>query len=86
MPGLYCSVGNKLFHVWSELVIAPFLLPSLTGANWAVMGDSERTTIDRQKVVARCVGRLGGDVQQSNCFCSLLFSSFHLLLFSVFIL
>jgi hypothetical protein len=65
------------------------LLLNLTGANWAAMGDAERTKDrqkDRQKVGSDVLGAQMEMHSSLIAFLSLLFSSFTLLLFSIFIL
>jgi hypothetical protein len=62
------------------------LLLNLTGANWVATGDAEKTQDRQTENGIRCAGCLGGDAQQPHCFFSLLFSSFTLFLFSIFII
>jgi hypothetical protein len=73
LPGIFAAIPYEV--LWSEHFSCSWLLLNLTGANWAAMGDAERTQ-NRQtdrKIGARCSGCSDGDTQQPHCFSLSLF-------------
>jgi hypothetical protein len=92
---LVSFISALIFVSWSEPFLSlpcwewasshSWLLLNLTGLNWAVTGDAEKTQDRQTESGVRCVGHSGGDTQP-YCFFSPLFFSFTLLLFSIFLL